>query len=1272
LTGHNNRKPFIAIFPADMAGCGHARMIRPAVALEQAGMANIVMTPNLANIDQMRAMAPDVLVFQRPNSPELAETIGKLRAALPDTFFVYEIDDAFGLVPDDSVHSTFIHSQTDAHMATIMHLCDVVTTTTKALAARIREFAGEDLQVRVIPNMIFQEEFDKLTTVRKQARATKGKKLRIGWAGGIGHIPDLKLITPAINQIGNAVEWVFMALRPDGVDPALIEYHDAVSTKDYPAKLASLGLDVLLAPLVDNGFNRCKSNLKLLDAAALGIPAVASSVTPYTEGQPPLIASVGPSAVEWTDTLVRLAAMTPEQCQDHARHLRKWAQDYIYETNIKELAAAWLPVGPAFKRVTSNIKPVEFVLCSSGIDPFAAGKWADSVGAVSVHPDIESAAQDARDRRCAMLWVRFGSMLSSVHAEKMIEAVKKDGGKTASYSAMSNLGTGVAIPKAGQFNQTSPAAAAWMTKFSLSTFKPPELHELLQPSGSFVWLTAEALAEIGVPQVARAEEEVGVDAALMDWSISARKSGYRHYAVPWIYVQSIVPITPNRDAMVAALNRAQMRWRDLTKAQLPDTLKAVRRTAERGYLVDFYKGPPPQAKSPEQVYDQWTLTFDTAHGFPDAPNVHVFENEATHQELASLPDDDWVCIVPHGVDLAEHATALIAAFAEDDDDMIFGDEDRILGGRRCDHWFKGGYDRTLLMQQDYITNAAFVRVRRLLELGDDHPITRRDIFEIAVSKINVRHIQRVLAHVTEDHVPLMAEERMATALSGLGSQGTTLTTLTARPHQAHWIDVSLTPVESPLVSIIIPTKDKIELIEPCIKSLISNTAYKNYEIIVVDTGSTDQAAIEYERRLAADGTIRLMHYNEPFNWSAVNNFGVQEARGDIFLFLNNDVTFHNPAWLGEMVAHAMSSPDIGAVGARLIFPNGTIQHVGVMFDQAVCGHIHKNMPAHSPGYHGIAALNHESDAVTGAVMMVRRNAYKAAGGFNEDFVMNYSDVAFCLALQDVGYRNIVVAKADIVHHESATRPAANSPEGRRLLEREGNLLKDLCGHHRAKHWNRNLYVGLDPSGTQIYGMNCEIPVWAPEPFPWDDCIRKIVLVVNGATLDNAELTRRGMICVHAFLKESVISVIQPSLYNEEAWDIRKPETKAEIIGFCRTIGIEEIIFCGLNGQSDVSALNFLSRLGAPITYWPRSIEALCPRGTGTYPNGDGKPHRCDKGWLTGACEACVEQHGTPQGYIDPDNWRAAWRKFMRTAEFNPSHLADHAPDVTEWVNAPRS
>lgn len=1269
MSEHNNRKPFIAIFPADMAGCGHARMIRPAVALEQAGMANVVMTPNLADIDQMRALAPDVLVFQRPNSPELAETIGKLRAALPDTFFVYELDDAFGLVPDESAHSTFIHSQTDAHMATIMHLCDVVTTTTETLAARIREFAGEELSVRVIPNMIFQEEFDKLTTVRKQARATKGKKLRIGWAGGIGHIPDLKLIAPAINQIGNAVDWVFMALRPDGVDPALIEYHDAVSTKDYPGKMASLGLDILIAPLVDNGFNRCKSNLKLLDAAALGIPAVASAVTPYTEGHPPLLASVGPSAAEWTDALVRIAALTPEQCQEHARHLRKWAQSYIYETHIKELAAAWLPEGPLFKRVTSNIKPTEFVLCASGIDPFAAGKWADSVGAVSVHPDIESAAQDARNRRCAMLWVRFGSMLSPIHAEKMIDAVKKDGGKTASYSAMSNLGTGVAIPKAGQFNQTSPDAAAWMTKFCLSTFKPPEMHELLQPSGSFVWVTAEALAEIGIPLVARAEEEIGVDAALMDWSVSARKAGFRHYAVPWIYVQSIVPIAPNRDVMVAALNRAQMRWRDLTKAQLPDTLKAVRRTAERGYLVDFYQGPPPQAKSPEQVYDQWTLTFDTADQFPDAPNVHVFQNEISHQDLARIPCDHWVCVVPHGVELADHAPALIAAFADDDDEFIFGDEDRILGGRRCDHWFKGSYDRTLLMQQDYITNAAFIRVRRLLELKADSPITRRDIFALASSGTKIRHIPRILSHVTEDYVPLMAEERMAVVLSNAGHQKPTLT---ARPYQAHWIDVSLAPIESPLVSIIIPTKDKIELIEPCIKSLISNTAYKNYEVIVVDTGSTDQAVIEYERRLASDGTITLLRDDRPFNWSAVNNLAAREAKGDIFLFLNNDVTFHNPSWLSEMVAYTMSGPDVGAVGARLLFPNSTIQHVGVMFDRGICGHIHKNMPAHSPGYHGLAALNHETDAVTGAVLMVRRDAYKDVGGFNEDFVMNYSDVAFCLDLQKAGYRNIVVTKADIVHHESATRSAANSETGMSLLQKEGKLLGELYGDIVSKHWNRNLHVGVDPSGTYIHGLNFELPAWPPEPFPWLDDNRKFVLVVNGATLDNAELSRRGMICIHAFLKDSVMSVIQPSLYNEETWDIRKTETKANVLDFCRGIGVGEIIFCGLNGQSDVTALNFMSRLGMPITYWPRSVEALCPRGTGTYPNGDGKPHACDKGWLTGACESCIEQHGTPIGYVDPDNWRAAWKKFMQTARFNPSHLADHGAEVSDWVNVPVS
>ena len=268
----------------------------------------------------------------------------------------------------------------------------------------------------------------------------------------------------------------------------------------------------------------------------------------------------------------------------------------------------------------------------------------------------------------------------------------------------------------------------------------------------------------------------------------------------------------------------------------------------------------------------------------------------------------------------------------------------------------------------------------------------------------------------------------------------------------------------PKISIFIPNRDRPEDLSLCIKSLISNSTYRNFEVIIIENGSKEDKTFQLYEELKKTGTSRILVWDESFNFSAVNNFAAKYATGDVFLFLNNDVEIIRPDWLENLLQHVMRR-EIGAVGAKLYYPNDRIQHAGIIIGLGgVAGHPHRYCHAESNGYMGRLLVVQNVAAVTGACLMIRRGVYEEVGGFDENFALSYNDVDLCMRIRENGYLIVITPYAELYHHESATRGYEDMPEKKSRFEREASLFKTKWASALEKgdpYYNPNLSLIKD-------------------------------------------------------------------------------------------------------------------------------------------------------------------------------------------------------------------
>jgi GT2 family glycosyltransferase len=253
------------------------------------------------------------------------------------------------------------------------------------------------------------------------------------------------------------------------------------------------------------------------------------------------------------------------------------------------------------------------------------------------------------------------------------------------------------------------------------------------------------------------------------------------------------------------------------------------------------------------------------------------------------------------------------------------------------------------------------------------------------------------------------------------------------------------PEVLPSVEIIIPTRDSADLVEQCVESVRQKSSYPNLRITIVDNGSVKQETHDLFARLQQDERIKVVRDDSPFNYSALNNRIALASTADFVCLMNNDIEVINADWLEEMISVALQA-NVGAVGAKLLYPDDTIQHGGVVLGVGgIASHAHKHFPNTMPGYFARARLRNAMSAVTAACLLIRQSIYKEVGGLDEQLHVAYNDIDFCLRVRQAGYRNVWTPYAELYHHESATRGAEDTPEKISRFNQESELVRQRWG-----------------------------------------------------------------------------------------------------------------------------------------------------------------------------------------------------------------------------------
>jgi GT2 family glycosyltransferase/tetratricopeptide (TPR) repeat protein len=460
-------------------------------------------------------------------------------------------------------------------------------------------------------------------------------------------------------------------------------------------------------------------------------------------------------------------------------------------------------------------------------------------------------------------------------------------------------------------------------------------------------------------------------------------------------------------------------------------------------------------------------------------NGHI--SAATNSAL-DLAMGEFVALLDHDDLLAETALYELAVEldAHPDADVVYSDSDNIDdSGQRSVPYFKTDWNPDLMLGHNMVSHLGVYRRSLVEDIGrlrpgfegsQDYDLLLRAADASGPSRI--RHIPAVLYHWRRNaSQPSFSEkslERCVVSARRAIREHLERTGVEAHiavpPKCPSWTRVVYSlPPERPLVSIIVPTRDRADLLAICADGVLTRTDYQPLELIIVDNDSKEPATQRLFARLAGDCRVRIIQHPGSFNYSAINNHAVNEARGEIVVLMNNDVDVISPMWLEEMVSHALR-PEIGAVGAKLLYPNGLVQHAGVVLGVGHgAGHSFAGSPRDDVGRWGFLWMVRQVSAVTAACMALRRALYLQVGGMDDiNFPVAFNDVDLCLRIGKRGYGILWTPYAELYHRESETRGADTDIERSSRLERDAEQLRQRWGEvlDRDPFYNQNCSLAL--------------------------------------------------------------------------------------------------------------------------------------------------------------------------------------------------------------------
>lgn len=458
-------------------------------------------------------------------------------------------------------------------------------------------------------------------------------------------------------------------------------------------------------------------------------------------------------------------------------------------------------------------------------------------------------------------------------------------------------------------------------------------------------------------------------------------------------------------------------------------------------------------------------------------NMGISDNT---NECIKLSDGDYIALFDH--DDLLHPSALFEmakAICEKNADFIYTDEVTFVGktSNITIYNYKPDYSPDTLRSYNYICHFTAFSRELLEQVGffnneydgsQDYDL----ILRLTEKAKNIAHIQKPLyfwrshkASVASDvsakpYVVDSAKRALSAHLERLGLSGRIEDSVVPTTYKIQY-DIKGTP----LVSIIIPNKDHTDDLEKCLSSVYGKSTYKNFEVIVVENNSTEEETFEYYKEAQSKyKDLKVITWENGFNYSAINNFAVKQANGEYVLLLNNDIEVITPDWLEQMLMFAQRD-DVGAVGAKLYYSDDTIQHAGVIVGLGgVAGHSHKYFDRDNPGYMARASIAQNLSACTAACLLIRKSVYEEIGGLDENYAVAFNDIDFCMAIRKAGYLIVFTPYAEFYHYESKSRGDEDTPEKRARFNSEVFRFQDKWGEELKKgdpYYNPNLTLDAE-------------------------------------------------------------------------------------------------------------------------------------------------------------------------------------------------------------------
>ncbi len=458
----------------------------------------------------------------------------------------------------------------------------------------------------------------------------------------------------------------------------------------------------------------------------------------------------------------------------------------------------------------------------------------------------------------------------------------------------------------------------------------------------------------------------------------------------------------------------------------------------------------------EWIYKKW-IKRNELSSISDKIFKHFIIIDKVDKETHTLLNNDeifYIVIIEPGGSLARNALSMIDQYLlrnNCDITLVYGDYDYIINGERFDPQFVSNWDKFLFLSFDYtgpllIVKKDFFHHTKIRDEISINELKLMLLIKAIKQDLVIYHIPYILSHISSSFKSMDIIQRKKMLEKSLQE---IYPDIRMFPYNHKYLKYSFFNINSlPLVSLIIPSRNNFYLLQNCIKSVIKKTNYPYFEIIIVDHNNTKKDSYDYLTKISAQENISIIKYTDEFNFSKINNIAAQQSKGRLLCFLNDDTEVISENWLLEM-ADCAELKETGAVGAKLLYYDNTIQHVGVALGiKGIQGHMFRGL-RESDLQKPEAILKHEVASVTAACMVIRKEIFIDIDGFDESFAVSFNDLDLCLRLREKGYTNIVNPHAVLYHHEGLSRGSDFTGRNKKRYLKECKLI--------TKKWNNILH-----------------------------------------------------------------------------------------------------------------------------------------------------------------------------------------------------------------------